>query len=407
LPTAAKAHREKRRPNRLIVSIQEYTMKKWIVLFLTSVLLVFSLAAFAAESKYYSGESYVLKQGETVDGDLFVFSNSIRIEGSVAGEAFLMGSSVKVSGEIAGDAFVIGDNVDLSGHFVTDARVLGNTVDLTGTFDGEVSVAGRHVDIEATVAGVVNAAGETVSAAGTFANTVNLRARKVLLLPDAQFDKDVNVSAEEFSASSGVMIAGSLNKIIGREYAREKERKETGGFWVVLGFWLVTLCGIIIVGLIVRALFPDFVGKTTEMVYHHPLHNLGWGVLTLVLIPILLLILMVTLVGIPLALLALLAFIVGLYLGKLFVAIAAGGFVISRLSKKETPFWARLVVGAVLVYLVLAIPILGFFIAVLVYCLGIGAIVNLFVSSRKRPAAAVAAGKSGVVRTPVTRKPKK
>ncbi len=133
----------------------------------------------------------------------------------------------------------MGDSVDLSGHFLTDARVLGNTVDLTGTFEGEVSAAGRHVDIAATVAGVVNAAGETVSAAGSFADTVNLHARKVLLLPDARFDKDVNVSAEEFSTAGNVVIAGKLNKIIGKEYAREKERKGAAGCWVFALFWLV------------------------------------------------------------------------------------------------------------------------------------------------------------------------
>lgn len=382
-------------------------MKKLIVFFLTGVLLVFSLSAFAAESKYYSGESYVLKQGETVDGDLFVFSNSIRIEGNVVGEAFLMGSSVKVSGEIAGDAFIMGDSVDLSGHFVTDARVLGNTVDLTGTFDGEVSVAGRHVDIEATVGGLVNAAGETVSAAGTFANTVNLHARKVLLLPDAKFDKDVNVSAEEFTKADTVAIAGKLNQIIGKELAREKGEEGIGGLWVVMVFWFVTLCGVIVVGLILNMAFPDFVARAAALVTGEPLHNLGWGLLVLVLAPVLILILIVTLVGIPLALILLVSLFVGLYLGKLFVSVAVGGLIVSRFFKEQTPFWTRLVIGAVLIYLALAVPIAGFFIAVIVYCLGVGALFNLFVSSRKRPAAAVAAGKSGVVTTPVTRKPKK
>jgi cytoskeletal protein CcmA (bactofilin family) len=386
-------------------------MKKWSVIFLTVFFLVLSLSAFAAESKYYSGESYVLKQGETVDSDLFVFSNSIRIDGNVTGEVFLMGSSVKVSGEIAGDAFIIGDTVGLSGHFLTDTRVIGNTLDLSGTFDGEVSAAGRHVDIAATVAGVVNAAGETVSATGTFADTVRFNARKVLLLPDARFEKDVNVRAEEFTKDNSVVITGKLNQVIGKELAREKEKKkekeEVRECWVAVLFWLVTLVGIIIVGLIMRALFPGFVGKAAEMVYHHPLNDLGWGVLTIVLVPIVLLILIVTLIGIPLALLVLAAFMLALYLGKLFVAIAAGGFVISRFSAREMPFWVRLVVGALLVYLILAIPFLGWLLALLVYCLGVGAIVNLLVSSRKRPAAAPGKPGAGSTGARAPRKPRK
>ncbi len=375
-------------------------MKKLIVFSLTAVLLVFALNCLAAETKYISGESYLLKQGETVDGDLFVSASSIRIEGVVTGEAFLFGSSVTVPGEIAGDAFVIGDNVDLSGHFVTDVRVLGNSVDLTGTFDGEISAAGRHVEITGTVAGVVNAAGETVNAGGAFADKVNIHARRAQLLPDARFAKDVSVTAEEFIKADSVVIAGKLNQLVGEGLARVKEKEEAAGCWVAPIFWLLTLCGIIVAGLVMRALFPNLVGKAAEQVYHHPLQDLGWGVLTLVLAPIFILLLVATLIGIPLALLVILVLIAGLYLGKLFVAVAAGGFVLSRLSKKETSFWVRLVVGALLVYLILAIPVLGWFLAVLVYCLGVGAIVNLFVTSRKRPAPAPTKARVATTRAP-------
>ncbi len=375
-------------------------MKKLIVFSLTAVLLVFALNCFAAESKYFSGESYLLKQGETVDGDLFVFSNSIVIEGTVTGEAFLFGSSIRVPGEIAGDAFVIGDSVDLSGHFVTDVRVLGNGVDLTGTFDGEVSAAGRRVDISAVVAGVVNAAGETVSAGGTFADTVNLHARKVLLLPEGRFNNDVNVSAEEFSKADSAVIGGKLNQIIGRELAREKKKEGIAGWWVVLVFWLVTLCGIIIVGLVMNRLFPDYTARTEKLLAAEPITNLGLGLLTLLLFPIALGILLITLVGIPLALLLLVCVFVGLYLGKLFAVVAVGGFIVSRLFKEEAAFWVRLVMGAVVVYLALAVPIAGFFLAVIVYCVGIGAIVNEFLHSRKKPAPAPAGGRPATTRTP-------
>lgn len=358
-----------------------------------------ALPAFAGESKYFSGESYILNQNETVDGDLFVFSNSIRIEGTVIGEAFLLGSNVSVTGEVLGDAFVIGDNVRLSGHFATDTRVLGNTVDLTGSFDGEVSAAGRKVAIEATVGGVVNGAGETVSAAGTFSDTVKLHGRSVALMPGARFEKDVTVSAEEFTKADSVVIAGKLNQIIGKAVAPERIKEGVASWWIVLVFWFVTLVGIIIVGLITNRLFPDLMGRTTKLIAAEPIAGIGWGLLTLILFPIVLGILLITLIGIPLALLLLVFIFVGLYLGKLFVAVATGGFLISRFFKEEAPFWVRLVVGVVILYLVLAIPIAGFFIAVIVYCLGIGAIVNGFLSSRKK-----APGKTRAAGTPSSRK---
>jgi cytoskeletal protein CcmA (bactofilin family) len=364
-------------------------MKKKILLICLAVL-VFAVPAVAGESKYFSGESYFLAKDQTVDGDLFVFANSIRIEGKAMGEVFLMGSSVAVTGEVIGDAFVIGDSVNLSGHFASDTRVLGNTLDLTGTFDGEISAAGRHVDIAATAMGGVSAAGESISVLGTFADSVTLHGRKVSLLPGARFDKDVTVSAEEYSAADDVVVGGKLNTIIGKELA-EKERKEgIGEVWVVLVFWLLTLCGIIVVGLVLQWAFPDFVARATTLVAGEPLHNLGWGILLLVLAPIVLFVLVVTLVGIPLALMVLVSLFVALYLGKLFVAAALGGVLISRFFKEQAPFWTRLVVGAVIVYLVLAVPFVGFLLAVIVYCLGVGALFNLFLSTRKTPQAAAA-----------------
>jgi cytoskeletal protein CcmA (bactofilin family) len=362
-------------------------MKK--ILLICLAVLVFAVPAVAGESKYFSGESYVLTRDQTVDGDLFVFANSIRIEGKAMGEVFLLGSSVAVTGEVVGDAFVIGDSVNLSGHFDSDTRVLGNTLDLTGTFDGEISAAGRHVDIAATATGNVAAAGESISVTGTFADNVTLHGRKVSLLSGARFDKDVTVSAEEFSATDGVVIGGKLNKIVGKELAKKRE-EGVGGIWVVLVFWLLTLCGIIVVGLVLQWAFPDFVARATTLVAREPLHDLGWGILLLVLAPIVLFVLVVTLVGIPLALMVLVSLFVALYLGKLFVATALGGLLISRFFKEQAPFWTRLVVGAVVVYLVLAVPFAGFLFAVIVYCLGVGALFNLFISMRKAPKAAPA-----------------
>jgi cytoskeletal protein CcmA (bactofilin family) len=357
------------------------------------VIIAAALPAFAGESKYFSGESYVLPQNETVDGDLFVFANTIRIDGTVAGEAFLLGSTVTVTGEVTGDAFVIGDNVRLAGRFGSDARVLGNSVDLTGTFDGEVSAAGRKVALDGAVEGVVNAAGETVSAAGTFADAARLHGRSVVLLPGARFDGDVMVSAEEFTKADSVMIAGKLSRITGREMAAEKGKAKEGiaGWWTVLVFWFVTLCGIIIVGLIINKLFPEMVDRTTKLVAAEPIADIGWGLLVLILVPIVLGILIITLIGIPLALLLLVCVAVALYLGKLFVAVATGTLIASRVFKEEAAFWVRLVVGAVILYLVLAIPVAGFFIAVIVYCLGFGAIVNGFITLRRKPKKAGAA----------------
>ncbi|MBA4380229.1 MAG: hypothetical protein C0393_06075, partial [Anaerolinea sp.] len=77
-----------------------------------------------ADGKVIFGDTYTLKSGETLNGDLVVFGGSANIEtgAKVEGDAVVIGGSLVVNGEVAGDVAVVGGAVTLG----AEAHVRGN-----------------------------------------------------------------------------------------------------------------------------------------------------------------------------------------------------------------------------------------------------------------------------------------
>jgi cytoskeletal protein CcmA (bactofilin family) len=363
-------------------------MKKKMIFFTVLFFLLSLASVFAVEQEYYAGESYTLRQSDTVEGDIMIFAGNVRIYGEVKGSAHIVGSNVKITGDVSKDVYIIGGDVEIGGNVSGMTNVLGGNIDLSGTFGGKLNTAGATVELVGTFSGPVNAAAADIIASGEFLENVKLVSENLTLSSGASFAKDLSIKAKESTIEEDVVISGKLNEITGEE-ALEKAREASGaGIAAALIFWFITLVGIIIVGLVLHALFPAFVKEVTSSVYKDVIWNLGMGVLVLLLTPLAILILCATVVGIPLGLLLSIAYGVGLYLGKLFVAAATGAFLFSYYGKKkrEAPFWLSLVVGVLIVYLLLLIPILDVFIALIVYILGLGTLFHYINTHRTQRA---------------------
>jgi len=371
-------------------------MKKKIV-FLTFFLLFASISvACATGSDYYAGDTYTLRQSDIVEGDIFIFAADVKVYGQVKGSAFIIGSNIKITGDVAKDVFIIGGDVEISGDVSCDTRIFAGNISLPGAFKGVVEAFGADMDLTGLFSGAVDVAGANITASGEFIEDVKIKAKTVTLASGASFAKDVSYKAKESSIEEDVVIVGSLNEIVGEEAIAKAREIEGPEIWTFIAFWLITLVGIIIVGLVLGALFPKFVKGVTSSVFEDLLGNLGWGVLVFLLTPLAILIMLVTIIGIPLAVLTIFTYWVGLYLGKLFVAIATGGFVLSlfkgkKKKKAASPYWLTLIVGVLVVYIILAIPILDIFIALLIYILGLGTLFNYIVSKKGQVAAQVRA----------------
>jgi cytoskeletal protein CcmA (bactofilin family) len=126
------------------------TTGKIATLILLAILVFVPLQSAAAKGATYDGQvifgqSYTLKTGDTLTGDLLVFGGTATIEqgATVNGNVVLFGSTLVVNGEISGDVAVAGGSVSLG----STAHLHGNLTTVGASLD---RAAGAQIDGQVT-----------------------------------------------------------------------------------------------------------------------------------------------------------------------------------------------------------------------------------------------------------------
>ena len=97
------------------------------------------------DGKVIFGQSYTLKNGETLTGDLLVFGGTAMIDdgATVTGNVVLFGGSLVVNGEVSGDVAVTGGSVILgaSAHIYGNLTTVGASLERAegAQIDGQIS----------------------------------------------------------------------------------------------------------------------------------------------------------------------------------------------------------------------------------------------------------------------------
>ena len=110
---------------------------KLFSLMLLAVLVFVPLHSAAAqglmEGRVIFGQSFTLKSGESLDGDLVLFGGSATIEegATVNGNAVLFGGNLVIDGEVTGDAAIVGGSMTLGAkaHIHGDLSTVGASLD--------------------------------------------------------------------------------------------------------------------------------------------------------------------------------------------------------------------------------------------------------------------------------------
>jgi hypothetical protein len=144
----------------------------------------------------------------------------------------------------------------------------------------------------------------------------------------------------------------------------------------VFFFWF--LLALLIVGIIIVALFKNFSKDYLTFAKSQFGPSIGYGVLLLLLTPIVLVILAVMILTIPISLILLAAYLALIYLSMAFAALFIGDYVMSffRKEPKNNGLFLSMLIGVVLVSLLIHIPFIGALFGFIIICLGAGSLVN-------------------------------
>ncbi|WP_372730035.1 hypothetical protein [Nocardioides sp.] len=356
-----------------------------VALVAAAVVLLGTTVAFAQESgpggKFRSGQEVVIPAGETVDGNLYVWGGTVRVEGTVTGDLVVAGGQVEVSGEVANDLLATGGSLDVSGRVDGDARMVGGQVTVSGTVGQDL---------------VLGAGQATVTSSGQIGQDLLFGAGEMTL--DGRVAGNVLGSTPSYTVNG--TIGGTENVTIAE---KDEQTEPTVVSRLVDGLqrWI----GLLAVAALALWLLPRLLRGAADNVRRRPLPSLGLGALGVLALVVLVVgvVIAAALLGVILGLLGL-GDVVGLVVfGALtllvvagfaffavatFLAPAAVGLALAALVLGDEPRsrrWWGLVLGLLAVVALTALPVVGGWLGFVVLLLGLGAVMRHVWSRRGNP----------------------
>jgi len=351
-----------------------------------------------------TGSVYVAKD-EIMSGNLYVMGDSITIDGTISGDLIAAAQSIKISGRIEGDVIAIAQEISISGDVGGDVRVAANTIDINGSVARNVNTFGSKVvlgsnskigwdlyvmatrlESRGVIGGSLNGWSNQASLAGQIGKNVTLtldpknEQASLVIAPTTIINGNLNYSSGQPAIiSDQASISGEItqNKTI-----LEKRSNDTK-LWI----WkeLFSIFSALMVGLVLVYLFKKPVTEITEKTEAEPFKVLVPGLFMLFTLPPIALILAITIIGIPLSLIILSSWIVMIYIAKIISAILIGRIISSKIISSNTGnylLWP-LVIGVIIIWLLAAIPYVGWIISLISAWFGLGGIWNYAYSERQ------------------------
>lgn len=346
-----------------------------------------------------SGDNIVVESGQTLEKTSFLSGNNIRVDGNINATTFVAASNVEINGDIDGDLFIAAQsvlingtvkgsiftgsqNITINGNIENNIYSAGATVNLKAKTEGSAFLAGQNIYIEdeATIEKDVFVGGAEVFQNGVIDGDLNSSSNSLDI--DGIIGGDLNYrSIKEANLSNDGKIEGNTNWT----QIEVETEKETSYLPTILGI-IFSILSALVVWLVIRLIRPTFWINFADKIIQKPLKTFGLGMLGFFIVPLIIVILMITIIGIPLSLIVLVLYLIALYISKIILSV----FIAFSFQRKfnwsnAQVFWIFLL-SIILISILSAVPILGWFIRFIIVGFGIGSIIY---SLKKEPAISI------------------
>ncbi len=330
-------------------------MKTYVLLSLIAVFVFLPSLTHAAQ--FRSGDQVRLTEKTPIAENTYVGGGEVSIATPIQGDLFVGGGNVRITGAVQDDLFVGGGDVRIEGPVNGDLRIAGGNITITGDVTGEVMIGGGDVEItsDATVGNIYAGAGQ-LRVAGT-TGSIDAGVGQLMIAETAHIGGNINyMSEKEADVAEGATIEGSVTRKtppVSDKHDGAKEAAFGGGVLWYLSNLLMLLLFVYI--------FPV---KSTDLVRqwkgNFPM-NLLWGIIFLILVPIVAFLFLISILGLPIGIGMLLMYPIYLYLANLVSTLAIGAWVRSLWMKEKsaTADWIAALIGLILVTAISFIPVLG------------------------------------------------
>ncbi len=246
----------------------------------------------ALGGKLRVGETILVPQDETIDGDLYLVAGTVTMDGTVDGDLTAAGGQVTINGTVTGDVLATGGMVSIVGTVEGDLRTAGGQVSVsssvgedmlaaggqvtiasTGSVEGDLIVTAGDVRMAGAVNGNIEASGGAYERSGTVSGT-----ERVLIGESDDDDDDADDATAPIDNAIGhfvaLLILGGLAiwlmpRVVNAAEAALRTRpilSLIGGLATIVGYIalvIVTILILVILGIVFGVLSLESIAAVT------------------------------------------------------------------------------------------------------------------------------------------------
>lgn len=369
-----------------------------------------------------AGKKIPAVQAGSAQGPHFYLGEIVSIDEDLVGDVYSAGGNVTINGMINGDLLVAGGQVVINGQISEDLRVIGGTVTLNSQVGKNVTVAGGNI----IFAPNSQVAGSVVSGAGSIMMNGDVKGNTWLGAGQAvisgNFGQDLNISADNLDVSPQAVIGGNLTAQVsdtpqvndGAQIGGQKkidfkiQDKASSRFKpsaskiasvitaaLLIKFLICFFTGLVC-GSILIYLFPKLTNRLGGVVLEQSMASLGWGLVYLIVTPVVAVLMFISVLAFPLGLITILLYIIDLVIAGWVAALALGRKIQeqSKWNWLKNPY-SQLAAGLLLLEVVALLPFLGALVKLVAFLMGLGALFTVAKAYLQRPVAAARTLKKG------------
>ncbi len=358
---------------------------------ITSVLFVLIALSFpqtASAADIRTAETITIAENQTNLKDLYLFGSDIRVDAPVINDVVTGGSDIVLNGDISNDLIAAGGKVTVRGKIGNTARIAGGTISINGpiendlvitggtvfigkeaTIGGDLLFAGGKLSVDAPVHGKILMTGKDITINNTVDGDVTAgEVRQLTLGPNAKIAGNLSYT----SASQAQQSAGS--KILGKNEMHLSEKNQENHVLSFIKGSLYKLTIDIILSVLLIYFFKQGVQTLFIRMKENSLKNGAIGGAFIFFMPIVSIICLILIwLGFAALLSYALILLISVFLVKLFLGWLLVRWWYTRQKQTYLLDWKAGVVGPILLFLLLLIPVLGWIVAAILFCIATGA----------------------------------
>ncbi len=315
---------------------------------------------------------------------LLFIPNAEIAAGESGASSWRSGTEVHISNDevIAEPLNVAGVSVTFEGITQNDITLAGMNVSFGGIAEKKVTVIGAHADLPGTFQDSLACYAANVVLSGTYNGDISVRAANLTITPAARINGNLFYATASVKGLEHADIQGTVTQIQidapEREMQRLAETMKKIATAASIGYWFLSLAGIILTGILLHAFFPGITGHVLSTMSDASRASIGTGFTALVAVPVASLLLALTVAGIPVAAICMVSYGVLLYISQAYSSMWLGKKILHRNNLPQRPASIPdLLSGALTLWIIGIIPVLGWLLNLFLCMLAMGALLQI------------------------------